>query len=92
LPLAMSNGTEAWSCTISQLPSRFWKQKVPRTHIPLVAVPSCSVPLSRPKACPRLDVEGHDVRCVQPPQAFEILTLYGEQEGNLPPLPAATLM
>ena len=83
------------------------KQKVPRTHIPLVAVPSFSVPLSQPKACPnatssptvtvrsrttklyileererlrpvpqlrldpymlqrRLDVEGHDVRCVQP--------------------------
>jgi hypothetical protein len=31
----MSNGTEAWSCTISQLPSSFWKQKVPRTHPPL---------------------------------------------------------
>jgi uncharacterized protein YbjT (DUF2867 family) len=52
LPVAISNGTEAWSCTISQLPSSFRKQNVPRTHIPLVAVPSGSVPLSRPKACP----------------------------------------
>jgi hypothetical protein len=49
LPLAASNGTEAWSCAISQLPSIFRKQKVARTHMPLVAVPFFSVPLSRPK-------------------------------------------
>ena len=32
LPLSASRGTETWSCTMSQLPSIFWKHAVHRAQ------------------------------------------------------------
>ena len=44
-----SSGAEAWSCTMSQLPSMFWKQNVARTQKPPALDPFFNVPLSRLK-------------------------------------------
>src|SRR5215470_19736852 len=52
LPLPGSKGADAWSCTMSQLPSIFRKQYVARTQKPPLLVPFFNVPLSRLKLCP----------------------------------------